>query len=121
MGTALCAVTRLISRHSFLDSSGDEVYLDTDRSIYNLIQPGFLVTMNMTNEMSRDVVIQHLALLKRVKTDSEKEAEKIRAESEKEAIAKQKRMEEIGMMEKQSQLTIEQERATYYNYRNYYR
>ncbi|MBI5016098.1 MAG: transporter substrate-binding domain-containing protein [Deltaproteobacteria bacterium] len=99
---------------------GDEFYLDVDPALNDLLRPGFLVTMNMTNAMARDVVIRHQDLLKSVKADAEGEAEKLRAQSEQEGIAKQKRAQEIDMMEKQTEMQIDAERARYYLWRRNY-
>jgi hypothetical protein len=99
----------------------DEFYLDVENRLYELVRPGFLVTMNMTAEMARDVLIRHGDLLKTVKADAEQEAERVRAEIEKEGIEKQQRGQEVDLMREKSRLTVEEERAMYSQYDYPYR
>lgn len=92
----------------------DGFYLDVDEAQYDLVRPGFLVATNMTNEMAKDIVARHQDLLKSVKSDSEKEAERIRAEIEKEGIAKQQRAQEVDAARERSRLTVQEQRAIYF-------
>lgn len=100
---------------------GDEFYFDAEPAAYDLIRPGFLVTMNMTEAMSRDVVIRRLDVLKGIQSDSDAEAAKLRAQAEQEAIEKEKLQRQFDLMDKQSEINIDEERARYYQYRRYYR
>lgn len=100
----------------------DEFYLDVDRALADVVRPGFLVTMNMTAEMARDVLIRQGELLKTVRAEADQEAERLLAEMEREGIEKQKRAQEVDLMREESRLTIQEERAMYnQTYRPYYR
>jgi polar amino acid transport system substrate-binding protein len=92
----------------------DEFYVDVDEAHYDLVRSGFLVTMDMSDEMARDVVIRHQELLRSVRADAEQEAERLRAEMEKEGLAKQQRGQEIDLMRERSRLTIQEERALFF-------
>lgn len=92
----------------------DGFYVDVDEAQYDLVRPGFLVAMNMTNDLARELVTRHQELLRSVKADSEKEAERIRAEIEKEGLAKQQRAQEVDMMRERSRLTVQEQRSLYF-------
>ncbi|MBI5016199.1 MAG: transporter substrate-binding domain-containing protein [Deltaproteobacteria bacterium] len=109
-----------LGKGNVVNVADDEFYVDVDEKQYDLVRSGFLVTMDMSNEMARDVVIRHQELLRSVRADAEKEAERIRAEIEKEAIAKQQRAHEIDMLRERSKLTVQEERALFFRgYRGY--
>lgn len=102
------------------DVFGDQFYLDADKAKYELVQPGFLVAMNMDDQMAKSVVVKHSELLKSVRTKSERAAKAFAREIEKEGKEEEKRREEVDLMEEQARLTMEEEENAYY-YGYYFR
>lgn len=97
--------------------SGDELYIDADEAAYPLVRPGFLVTLNVSPEMARQIADHQRKLLDSVGKAAEADADKIRLEADKEAIERNKREQELQLIRDQNSLLLERERQ-YFRYLN---
>jgi polar amino acid transport system substrate-binding protein len=97
---------------------GDDFYIDVEDQIYDLVRPGYLVAMNMTDSMAFDVLTRRGDLLESIKAESEKEARKVRTEIDREALEKQKQQREINDIILRNRAN---ERSRYYRSGSYYR
>lgn len=102
------------------DVFADQFYLDADKTKYELVQPGFLVAMNMGAETAKDVAARHGELLRSVRAESEKQAKAFAKEIEREGKAEERRRQEADLMEEQARLSMEEEEIAYY-YGYYFR
>jgi len=98
---------------------GDEFYVDVDQGIYDFVQPGSLVAMNMNAQMAMDVLMRRRDVLETVKTDAEKAAQAVREAQNAEAEAKHQRAIEMDTFRERLQESAQTDRARYFRY--YYR
>jgi polar amino acid transport system substrate-binding protein len=112
-----------VGRGSVASVLGDEFYLDADPSAYDLIRPGFLVTMNMNTTMAMDVLMRRKELLDNVAAKSALTEKELRGRIDQEARAKQQRARELDTIREKNRVSTQSDRSRYYNYygRRYYR
>lgn len=95
---------------------GDEVYVDATCAPTDSIQPGFPVVMGLSREEAKKIILERQDVLKKVKEESQKEAEQRQKE-----IASEHRKEEAEREKYQEQVTREKMHLDYqYDERNYY-
>lgn len=99
---------------------GDEFYFDVDQASYNLIQSGYLVTMNIEQTVARSLLADKSALFKTVKDSVDKEEAAANAEAAKADAEKEKRDAELARLKEQNRLQIDLEREKYYQLRKIY-
>jgi len=97
---------------------GDEFYVDVEEKIYNFVQPGSLVAMNMNAQMAMDVLLRRRGVLETVKTEAEQDAAAVREKANAEAEAKHQRAIEMDTYREQQQESVWSDRARYF--RGYY-
>lgn len=95
---------------------GDEFYVDVEERIYNLIQPGSLVTMNMNTQMAMDVLMRRRGVLDTVKTEAEQEAKAVREELNEAAEAKRQRAIEMDTFRERLEESARSDRTRYFRY-----
>lgn len=95
---------------------GDEVYVDATCAPKDSIQPGFPVAMGLSKEEAKKIIGERQEVLKKVKEESQKEAEQRRKETATEYKQKEGEREKY-----QEQITREKMLLDYqYDERNYY-
>jgi hypothetical protein len=108
-----------LGRGTIVSVTADQFYVDVEPSIYNLVMPGSLITLNIGNDMAKNIAIRQQPVLQSVKADSEKEAARIQAEQEKEGIEKEKRNQELDMERERNIMEINRERSRYFYWRRW--
>lgn len=107
---------RTLGKGTISSVFGDEFYLDVDESIYELVQPGYLVAMSMNEVMAMDVLMKRHNLLKEVKTEAEREEEAIQAVTDKEGLEKEMRANEMDSLRERNRISIRRDRSNYFGY-----
>lgn len=110
-----------LGKANVVSVTGEEFYLDVDRSIYASVLPGSLVTLNITNEMARTIAGYQSGLLKSVKAQAETEAARIQQQSDQETLEREQRERDLEMQRQQNKMLIERERRYYRNMLRYQR
>lgn len=95
---------------------GDEFYVDVEEPIYDFVRPGFLITMNMNAQMAMDVLMRRQGTLEDVRVQAERDAEELEAQKSEEALAKHQRAVEMDTFREQSRVSVQEDRARYFNY-----
>ncbi|GAB4274256.1 MAG: hypothetical protein Kow0092_29690 [Deferrisomatales bacterium] len=95
---------------------GDEFYVDVEEKIYDLVRPGFLVAMNMNRQMAMDVLMRRRGVLEQVGANARQEEERVQGQKDKEALQKQARATQMDTLRERSRVSVQADRARYFNY-----
>lgn len=96
-------------------SMGDEFYLDVPEPAYNLVRSGFLITLNLDDDMARAIALRQREVLQSVKRGAELDAARQQADSIKEEADRLRHLQEMEILKTQKNLEIELERERYRN------
>ncbi|MDF1551604.1 MAG: transporter substrate-binding domain-containing protein [Deferrisomatales bacterium] len=107
---------REVGRGRISSVISDEFYLDADPAVYDLVLPGFLVTMNMNTQMAMDVLMRRKEVLDGVAAKARVAEAELTSRINEEALAKQQRAREMDTIRHQAKVSAQSDRARYNSY-----